>query len=153
MPHETIFYRCPRCENMVTLRHKSDATVICCGEPAIELIPNAGDAVGALHLPEVTFVGGYTANAAKVSIGGLPHPMTDEHHLEWIYLQTVQGGQFKYLEAGTVSLVTFALTGKDGYSYCDRPVCMMGTECKFKCKGGFTAYAYCNIHGLWKTQT
>ena len=153
MQQETRFFSCPQCRNLVTLGKGSEVRISCCGEPAVELIAHAPDASGAAHLPQITFTGGYTANAARISIGTPLHPMSEEHHLEWIYLQTVQGGQFKYLKAGDEPVVSFALTDKDGYAYCDRQICLMGTQCKFKCKQGFTAYACCNLHGLWKMQT
>ena len=153
MRRETVFFSCPHCGNQVTLAKGSDVQIACCGEPALKLIPNAVDACSAQHLPEVSFTGGYTANAAKIGIGNPLHPMTAEHHIKWIYLRTVQGGQFKYLQAGKPPVLSFALTDLDGYSYCDRQICLMGKGCKFKCKQGFVAYAYCNLHGLWQTRT
>jgi superoxide reductase len=54
--------------------------------------------------------------------------MTEEHHIAWIYLQTEHGGQRKCLSPGDKPEAAFALTG-------DKPL---------------AAYAYCNLHGLWK---
>lgn len=48
----------------------------------------------------------------------------------WVYLQTDKGGQRKCLEIGKAPVVTFALAD-------EKPV---------------AAYAYCNLHGLWKTE-
>lgn len=55
--------------------------------------------------------------------------MVEEHHIVWVYLQTDRGGQRKCLEVGKKPTVNFALVD-------EKPV---------------AAYAYCNIHGLWKT--
>ncbi|MBF7082508.1 desulfoferrodoxin [Desulfallas sp. Bu1-1] len=152
MCHEPKFFICKHCGNLVVMIEKAGAKIICCDQPMNELVPNTVDTSSEKHLPVITFTGGFSANAATVSIGNIPHPMTEEHHIEWVYLQTVQGGQFKYLAVGQDPVVTFALADKDAYSFCDRPICKMGREhCMFKCKRGFAAYAYCNLHGLWKT--
>ncbi|MBQ7109525.1 MAG: desulfoferrodoxin, partial [Clostridia bacterium] len=60
--------------------------------------------------------------------GSVEHPMTEEHHIVWVYLQTDRGGQRKCLEIGKDPVVTFTLSD-------EKPV---------------AAYAYCNLHGLWK---
>ena len=57
--------------------------------------------------------------------------MTEAHLIQWVALQTEQGVQRKVLAADSAPTVTFALT--EG----DKPV---------------AAYAYCNLHGLWKTE-
>ena len=54
--------------------------------------------------------------------------MAEEHSIQWIYLQTEKGGQRKALLPGEAPEAVFALAG-------DKPV---------------AAYAYCNLHGLWK---
>ena len=55
---------------------------------------------------------------------------TEEHHIVWVYLQTDRGGQRKCLEVGKAPTVTFALAD-------EKPI---------------AAYAYCNLHGLWKKE-
>lgn len=151
MCHVPKFFICQHCGNLVAMVENAGAKIICCSQPMNDLAPNTVDAPSEKHLPVITFTG-FSANAATVGIGSVPHPMTEEHHIEWVYLKTVQGGQFKCLAAGQDPVVTFALADKDAYAYCDRPICKMGSEhCMFKCKRGFAAYAYCNLHGLWKT--
>jgi len=56
--------------------------------------------------------------------------MVPEHSIEWVYLQTDKGGQRKCLSAGDAPVVTFALSD-------EKPVAV---------------YAYCNLHGLWKSE-
>jgi superoxide reductase len=55
--------------------------------------------------------------------------MTEEHHIEWICLQTKQGRQRKALKPGERPVREFALVEGDEV---------------------VAAYAYCNLHGLWK---
>ena len=55
--------------------------------------------------------------------------MQSEHYIEWISIQTKQGNQRKELHPGEKPEACFAL-----------------------CKGDEVeaAYAYCNLHSLWK---
>ncbi len=78
------------------------------------------------HIPVVTV----KDNIVTVTIGSVEHPMVEEHHILWVYLQTDRGGQRKCLEVGKAPAITFALAD-------EKPI---------------AAYAYCNIHGLWKTE-
>ena len=84
-------------------------------------------AAGEKHKPVVAVEG----STVTVTVGSVAHPMTDAHLIQWVALQTEQGVQRKELAAGAEPKLTFALT--DG----DKPL---------------AAYAYCNLHGLWKTE-
>jgi superoxide reductase len=99
---------------------------VCCGDKMSELIPNTVDASFEKHKPVVTAV----KDGLTVRIGSAPHPMEDAHHIEFIYVETVRGGQRKRLNAGEEPKAAFSFTD-------DEPVAV---------------YAYCNIHGLWKTE-
>ncbi|CPR17209.1 desulfoferrodoxin family protein [Brenneria goodwinii] len=146
------FYRCSRCRRLLVQQFAGQGTlsIICCGEPMVELKPHEPtDAAAEQHLPAMVVSGGFESNALSVTVGAPPHPMDGEHHLEWIYLYTFQGGQIKFIAPGDKPSAIFSLAESDAYVYCDRAVCK-GNQCKFNCKRGFTAYAYCNRHGLWK---
>lgn len=146
------FYHCPQCgEFLVKITSGSDSVQICCcGQPLPALTPQkASDLLAEHHLPVMTISGGFESNTLTVNVGAAPHPMDEEHYLAWIYVYTFQGGQFKFLRPGDLPEATFALAGNDAYVYCDRPVCK-GSQCKFNCKRGFTAYCWCNQHGLWQ---
>lgn len=124
---EKKFYICKHCGNMIGMIHSSGVNVVCCGEPMTELKPNTVEASQEKHLPVVTIEG----NLVKVKVGSVEHPMTEEHHIAWIYLETEQGGQRKKLAVGSKPEAEFALTGGD------------------KVVG---VYEYCNLHGLWLTK-
>lgn len=126
MNHKTRFYICKHCGNLVGMIHDTGVPVICCGEPMQALEPNTVEASQEKHVPVVTI----EDNIVTVMIGSAPHPMLDEHWIEWIYLETEHGGQRKGLSPGDAPEAVFSLEN-------DRPV---------------AAYAYCNIHGLWKTE-
>ena len=122
----TKFYRCEHCGNLVGMVHDAGVNPVCCGQKMTRLEPGTSDGAVEKHLPVITVEG----STVKVEIGSVAHPMTEEHSIEWIYLQTTKGGQRKTLSPGETPTVTFAL-------FDEEPV---------------AAYAYCNLHGLWKTE-
>ncbi|MCZ9147238.1 desulfoferrodoxin family protein [Escherichia albertii] len=151
---EPVFYHCSHCgqffiqpgNNNNEMQHR------CCSETMEILHAKNTDTDTPLakeHRPQMTISGGFESNTLSVCTGMPPHSMTEEHHLAWIYIYTFQGGQFKFLQPGDIPEATFALAEKDAYVYCDRRLCK-GSKCKFNCKRGFTAYCWCNQHGLWK---
>lgn len=91
---EQKFYVCPHCGNMVAMMHESGAKIVCCGEQMKLLEPNTTDASKEKHVPDVSIEG----NLVTVQVGSTIHPMTDEHYIQWIYVQTKNGGQVKYLQ-------------------------------------------------------
>jgi superoxide reductase len=90
----------------------------------VELIPGTVDAAREKHIPEVAVNG----NCVEVKVGAVTHPMLDAHYIEWIYLQTKDGGQFKALKPG------------------DAP------KAEFCAADPVAVYEYCNLHGLWKNE-
>ena len=124
---EKKFYICKHCGNMIGMIKSSGVNVVCCGDPMTELKPNTVEASQEKHLPVVTIEG----TIVNVKVGSVEHPMTEEHHIAWIYLETEQGGQRKKLAVGSKPEAEFALAGGD------------------KVVG---VYEYCNLHGLWLTK-
>ena len=118
------FLLCKHCGNLVDLIHNAGAALICCGEEMTELAANTQEAGKEKHLPVIHQNG----NEITVQVGSLP--MTQEHSIQWIYLETQQGGQRKVLFPDQQPVLSFTL--KD-----DKAI---------------AAYAYCNLHGLWKTE-
>lgn len=122
---ENRFYLCRHCGNLVGLIEDSGVPLVCCGETMEHLKPGTTEASAEKHIPVATVAG----DTVQVSVGSVPHPMTEEHSIHWVYLQTTKGGQRKCLLPQEAPVVTFSLT--DG----ERPVAV---------------FAYCNLHGLWK---
>lgn len=120
------FYLCEHCKNLIGMIHNSGVPMMCCGQKMTKLIPNTVDASGEKHLPVVKVCG----ETLEVSIGAVNHPMTDEHFIEWVYVQTENGGIRKSLKIGEQPFVKFSL-GEE------KPIAV---------------YAYCNLHGLWMTK-
>lgn len=121
-----LFYRCDRCKNFVTfLGEKKACTPQCCGIEMTEVVPNTTDAAQEKHVPVVTVNG----DKVSVKVGSVAHPMTEEHYIEFIVLECKDSYQLKYLKPGDAPEAEFMLAA--------------GAE-------PVAAYAYCNLHGLWK---
>lgn len=152
---EPQFFRCNQCGNLIIQEnlHKPEIDLHCCGTKMLPLVPNTSSELAEEHIPVITFKGGFERGGANVKIGKNPHPMTEDHHIEWVYLRTTEGGQLKRLKRNIKPETNFAFADDDTYAYCSREICWMGIRhCNFKCKRGFTAYIYCNQHGLWKKE-
>lgn len=127
MTMATKFYFCPICGNVVMKMVDSGVTPSCCGDEMQELAPKTQEDSDKAesHLPVVIRIDVYHV---KVSVGTTLHPALANHHIEFIYVETTRGGQIRYLEPTQEPCAT---------------LCCLGTP--------VAAYAYCNIHGLWKT--
>lgn len=122
-----LFYECKKCGNMVGYIKKGACTAVCCGEPMVEMVANSTDAAQEKHVPVVEYADGKVI----VKVGEVNHPMIPEHFIGWVALETKKGAQRKEFAPGDEPCVEFALTADD------EPV---------------VAYAYCNLHGLWKKE-
>ena len=124
---ENKFYICEHCGNLIGMVHNAGVPVICCGQKMKPLTPNTTDAAEEKHVPVIA----YADNTVTVAIGEVEHPMTEAHHIAWVYLVSDQGVQRKALPVEGAPLVSFALCEKE------KPL---------------AAYAYCNLHGLWMSK-
>ena len=120
------FFICKLCGNLAGLIVASGAPMSCCGQEMTELTPNTVEASVEKHLPEVTVKG----DAIEVKVGSAPHPMEEAHYIMFVYVAGEKSGQRKCLKAGDAPEVSFSFVN-------DKPVAV---------------YAYCNLHGLWKTE-
>ncbi|MGI5970095.1 MAG: desulfoferrodoxin family protein [Oscillospiraceae bacterium] len=124
---ESRFFICRHCGNLVGMIFNSGVSMECCGEAMEQLVAGSVDASEEKHVPVVKVEG----NKVTVAVGSAEHPMLPEHYIQWIYLQTENGGQRKELKPGDKPEAVFMLA--EGES----PV---------------AAFEYCNIHGLWKAE-
>ena len=80
-------FKSNHCETIVEVINSCNEVPSCCGEPMRELKANTTDAAQEKHVPEVSIEG----NLVKVKVGSVEHPMTEEHHIAFIYLETENG--------------------------------------------------------------
>lgn len=125
MCKEPKFYVCKHCGNMVNMFRDTGTPMICCGEPMTELVANTTDAAQEKHVPVITEEGG----RISVKVGSVPHPMTEEHRIVWIYLQTEKGEQLHCVDTQDKAETCFKICDDDRI---------------------IAVFEYCNLHGLWK---
>ena len=119
------FFICERCGNIVAMVKDSGAPISCCGQNMTEITAGTTDAAVEKHVPVVEVKDWIVT----VTVGEVAHPMAPEHYIQWIALSTNKGNQRKTLEPGDEPKACFAI--------CD------GETVE-------AAYAYCNLHSLWK---
>ena len=125
---KTEFFSCGHCRSVVqVIQGPEGASYSCCGKPMERLVAGATEGAAEKHLPVVEKNG----NQVRIQVGSMLHPMTEEHSIGWVYLETRQGGQLSYLEPGMKPQAVFSVAEGDA------PV---------------AAYAWCNLHGFWKTE-
>ena len=91
----------------------------------VEMVVGSVDAAKEKHVPVVT----KKSKQVKVDVGSVTHPMSAEHFIAWIAVETVQGYQVKYLTPESAPVASFSLADGDSF---------------------VAAYAYCNLHGVWQ---
>jgi len=118
-------YQCGKDGMVVEVLNDSGcAELSCCGQPATLLTAKTADAGKEKHVP-VKRAG---KTGVRVDVGEVPHPMTSEHHIQWIEVLNGPYVNRRYLRPGEAPVAEFYVP--------DQP--------------GLVLRAYCNLHGLWK---
>ncbi len=116
-------YKCEVCGNIVEVLHSGQGELVCCGQPMDLFQENTVDASQEKHVPVVE----KTEKGVKVRVGSDPHPMEEQHYIEWI--EIIADGQIcrRFLNPGDAPEAFFEIRADS-----------------------VTAREYCNLHGLWK---
>jgi superoxide reductase len=125
MAEKMGIYKCGKCGNIVQVLHGETPPVMCCGQPMDRLVENTVDAAKEKHVPVIEKIqGGYV-----VKVGSVPHPMGNDHWIEWIELVS-EDNTFVQRQMLTPT---------------------SAPQAEFKTDAAkVTAKEYCNLHGLWK---
>lgn len=124
---EERFYYCGTCGNLLFAAIASGITPYCCGDEMTLLKANDNEGYGEKHLPVVTKSS--DGHTLTIQIGAQPHPMSLEHSIKFVCVETNLGIIIRYLNEG------------------DTP------EVSIRCDGTpHQVFAYCNVHGLWLTK-
>ncbi|OGD66641.1 desulfoferrodoxin [Candidatus Berkelbacteria bacterium RIFCSPHIGHO2_12_FULL_36_9] len=115
-------YKCATCGNIVEVVTVGGGELVCCGQPMERQDANTVDAAQEKHVPIIT----KSSNGYLVKVGSVPHPMIDEHYIEWIELIADNVSYKIFLKPGDKPQAEFCLKAKK-----------------------IIARAYCNLHGLW----
>ncbi len=118
-------YRCDVCGNIIEVLHEGADSLVCCGQPMSLLAEKTTDVGLEKHVPVIEKAG----NEVTVKVGSIPHPMEQNHYIEWIEIVADSTSCRKFLKPN------------------EKP------EAAFETKAGMLkAREYCSIHGLWKSQ-
>ena len=123
MAKKLEIYKCAKCGNIVEVLQGGVGQLVCCGEPMELLDEKTADAATEKHVPVIEKVeAGY-----KVKVGSVPHPMLEEHYIQWIELLADGKAYRQFLEPG------------------DKPEAVFNVQAD-----SVSAREHCNVHGLWK---
>ena len=117
-------YKCEHCGIITLVLHAGGGELVCCGEAMKLAEEKTADAATEKHVPVIEKIDG----GFKVKVGSVPHPMEEDHYIEWI--QLCAGGQclVQPLEPGDAPEATFKTDADEA-----------------------SAREWCNKHGLWKS--
>ena len=118
---------CTHCKKIVEVVNDNKVPVICCGEPMKEIVPNSTEAAVEKHLPVISEENG----VVNVTVSTVTHPMTAEHYITNIWLETNKAVYKKVLSPDLAPEAQFILAEGEK---------------------AVAAYEYCNLHGLWKAE-
>lgn len=117
-------YKCNVCGNIVEVLHAGAGQLVCCGQPMVLLKEKTEDEGQEKHVPVIE----KTDKGIKVKVGSVPHPMEENHLIEWIEIIADGDVYRKFLKPGEVPEAEFCIQA-----------------------GYVTAREHCNVHGLWKS--
>ncbi len=117
-------YQCQVCDNIIEVVREGVGQLVCCGETMELLGAKTEDEGYEKHVPVIE----ETEDGVLVKVGSNPHPMLEEHHIEWIEIIYDGKSQREYLEPGEKPQAEFCVSA-----------------------GDIKAREHCNVHGLWKS--
>lgn len=120
-------YRCDVCDNLIKVLHQGEGKLVCCDVPMVQLTGKNEGMGKEKHVPVIE----KSDKSVIVKVGEIPHPMEEDHFIEWIELAADGKIFLKYLEPGFKPEVEFLLDTEQVNEIFVRE--------------------YCSIHGLWKS--
>ena len=117
-------YKCNICGNIVEMLRSGGGQLVCCGQPMELLQEKTEDEGLEKHVPVIE----QTEKGVKAKIGAIPHPMEENHYIEWVEIIADARTYRKFLKPGEAPEADFEITAEN-----------------------IEAREYCNLHGLWKS--
>jgi superoxide reductase len=118
-------YKCSICGNIVEVLTGGDGELVCCDTPMENLTAKTADQGKEKHVPVIEKANG----GVKVKIGSVPHPMEDDHYIEWVEILVNGKAHRQFLKPGQAPEAVFNVAD-----------------------ASVTAREYCNKHGLWEAK-
>jgi len=130
MTEKLEIYRCDICGNFVQVLLNGDGELVCCGQPMKLVEANKTENVNLeYHIPVYKYT---DKDGIIIQVGKEPHPMIKEHYI--MFIETISEDKkcvkLHYLEPG------------------EEPKMLKSNKI-----GKESAYAYCNLHGLWEGES
>ncbi len=127
MTEKLELYRCNVCQNLVEVLQAGEGELVCCEQP-MELVKtnvSEEESLKDKHIPVIE----KTIEGVKIRIGAEKHPMSEEHHINFI--QAISNDK-KYIKTKFLDIQ-------------EEPELRVKCDCP-----SLWARALCNIHGLFK---
>ncbi|MFC1698079.1 desulfoferrodoxin [Nanoarchaeota archaeon] len=112
-------YKCSVCGNIIEVLFVGGGKLVCCEKEMLLQEEKSSDEGQEKHVPVV--------EGNKVKVGSVPHPMEDEHYIQWVQVISKGKSYRKYLMPGDTPEVEFEIEIPDDA----------------------LVREYCNLHGLW----
>ena len=129
MTQKLEMYKCDTCKTIVQVLLNGEEELVCCNEPMKLIQAHSNEEMkNEFHLPVVL-----TENGEEfIQIGKEKHPMTEEHHIEFIQIIS---------ECGKKILLHYLTPDLE-------------SKIKMYCEdfGNYSIKELCNIHGLWENK-
>ena len=125
MTNKLEMFRCEVCGNVIEVVLSGGGELVCCSKPMTLMIAKEHDLGEEKHVPSLEVIG----EEKIVRIGDLPHPMEENHYIQFIEVisNDHKWVKRKYLSPNEAAEMSF----------------------KCKCNNGFEAFENCNVHGFW----
>ncbi len=123
MTEKLQVYRCSICGNIVEVLYPGKGQLVCCGQPMQLLEEKTEEEGKEKHVPVIE----KTEKGIKVKVGSVPHPMEENHYIEWIEVIADGKAYRKFLKPGDAPEAEFEIQPET-----------------------LTVREYCSVHGLWK---
>ncbi len=123
MTKKLQIYKCEVCGNIIEVVNEGGGELVCCGKPMKLLEEKTNDVGNEKHVPIIE----KTENGIKVKVGEVPHPMEENHYIQWIEIITDDKIYKKELHPHEKPEAEFDVNPDK-----------------------IEVRIYCNLHGLWK---
>jgi len=123
MAEKLEVYKCAVCGNIVEVLHGGEGELVCCGKPMEKLVAKTADEGKEKHVPVIEEIEG----GVKVKVVSVPHPMEDNHYIEWIEVIADGKAYRQFLNPGDAPEAEFAVEATQ-----------------------ISAREHCNKHGMWE---
>ncbi len=126
MAKQLEIYFCDICGNVVEVLRGEAGALVCCAEKMKNMEEKGAAQEGKeKHVPVVEKTNGIVT----VKVGSVPHPMLEQHYIEWVEIVADGKAYRQFLKPGDVPEAVFTISADQ-----------------------LTVREYCNLHGLWSAK-